>query len=75
MEEACVRIYAVSSDVINWERRDDLFELPRSEDGWNSEMACYPVVLKTKTNDYMFYNGNGVGKVVLNTEFQENDYL
>ncbi len=54
--------YAVSSDGIHWERRDDLFELPRSADGWDSEMACYPVVLKTKTNDYMFYNGNGMGK-------------
>lgn len=54
--------YATSDDGIHWNRKDELFELPRSNSGWDSEMACYPVVLNTKYNKYMFYNGNGMGK-------------
>lgn len=54
--------YAVSADGIHWERRDDLFSLPRSVDGWDSEMACYPVKLIVGDRKYMFYNGNGMGK-------------
>lgn len=54
--------YAVSIDGIHWERKDDLFQLPKSTEGWDAEMACYPVVLDTKYNKYMFYNGNGMGR-------------
>lgn len=54
--------YATSPDGIKWTRHDELFQLPKSFSGWDSEMACYPVMLKTKSNKYMFYNGNGMGK-------------
>lgn len=54
--------YAVSSDGIHWERKDSLFQLPKSLEGWDSEMACYPVILETGCAKYMFYNGNGMGK-------------
>ncbi len=54
--------YAISKDGIHWERRDDLFNLPKSSEGWDSEMACYPVVCESKDKRYMFYNGNGMGK-------------
>lgn len=54
--------YAVSKDGVNWTRRDDLFSIPKSECGWDSEMACYPVKLPVKDRTYIFYGGNGMGK-------------
>lgn len=54
--------YARSKDGIHWNREDEVFQLPKSEKGWDSEMACYPVILNTKSNKYIFYNGNGMGK-------------
>jgi len=54
--------YAESSDGINWIRKDELSDLARPQSGFDSEMACYPVVLETKYGTYMFYSGNGMGK-------------
>ena len=54
--------YAVSQDGINWVRKDELGWLTKSEFGFDNEMACYPVVIKTKYGTYMFYDGNGMGK-------------
>ncbi len=54
--------YAVSEDGVHWTRRDDFWKLYPSEAGWDSEMACYPVKLSTRTKTYLFYNGNGMGK-------------
>ena len=54
--------YATSIDGRVWERHDELFELPKSEKGWDSEMACYPVLLDINDRKYMFYNGNGMGR-------------
>ncbi len=55
--------YAKSTDGKNWTRYDDEAWLTKEIDGdlWDSEMACYPVILKTKNKKYMFYNGNGMG--------------
>jgi len=53
--------YAESDDGINWTRKDELGWLTTSEKGWDSEMACYPVILDTKYGTYMFYDGNGMG--------------
>jgi len=33
-----------------------------SEDGWDSEMICYPFVFRHKDKTYMLYCGNGYGK-------------
>lgn len=54
--------YAVSDDGIHWERRDDETGLLKSLEGWDSEMACYPVKFETQEKTYLFYNGNGMGK-------------
>jgi len=54
--------YATSKDGIHWVRQDEKARLLKSEEGWDSEMACYPVKLKTNENTYLFYNGNGMGK-------------
>jgi len=42
-------------------RKDEEVNLKLSENGWDSEMLCYPFILKHKELYYMFYNGNGFG--------------
>ncbi len=54
--------FAESFDGINWIRKDELSGLTKSKSGFDSEIACYPVVLETKYGTYMFYDGNGMGK-------------
>ena len=54
--------YAISTDGINWQRKDELLSLTPSLNGFDSEMACYPAVIRTKYGRYMFYDGNGMGK-------------
>lgn len=54
--------YAESADGIHWIRKDNESCIKASGTGWDSEMACYPVVLETKYGTYMFYDGNGMGK-------------
>lgn len=54
--------YAISPDGITWSRRDDLWNLYHSNEGWDSDMACYPVKLQTSNKTFLFYNGNGMGK-------------
>ena len=52
---------AYSRDGIHWERRDEEAGLQKSAEGWDSEMACYPVELDTPYGTYLFYAGNGMG--------------
>lgn len=52
---------AFSKDGIHWNREDEKAGLTKSESGWDSEMACYPVELATKYGTYLFYDGNGMG--------------
>ena len=54
--------YADSSNGIDWTRRDEKFVINKSLNGWDSEMACYPVKLNYKNKTYIFYNGNGMGR-------------
>jgi hypothetical protein len=54
--------YAFSVDGLKWERMHDKVGITVSESGWDSEMICYPFVLKHKGETYMLYNGNGYGK-------------
>ena len=54
--------YAVSKDGKKWTRKDNLVGIDKSEVGWDSQMACYPVIVEYKDKEYMFYNGNGMGK-------------
>ena len=54
--------YAESVDGINWVRKDDEVGIDISEDGWDSEMICYPYVFDHDGKKYMLYNGNGYGK-------------
>lgn len=54
--------YAFSDDLVTWHRDDALSELPLSADGWDSQMICYPEVLKVGDRTIMLYSGNGFGE-------------
>jgi len=54
--------YAVSDDLINWERDDSKVGINISETGWDDESIAYPHVFELDNNVYMFYLGNQVGK-------------
>jgi len=58
--EAYKAKYATSSDGINWTRSSD-FEFYGDLEGVDDEMVCYPVVILTNNQKFMFYNGNGYG--------------
>lgn len=53
--------YAESRDGNRWERQDHRMHLPRSADGWDSQMICYPCVVDAAGKRYLFYNGNSHG--------------
>jgi len=54
--------YATSNDGIEWKRHDSYTGIDVSEEGWDSQMICYPFVFNYKNNYYMLYNGNQNGK-------------
>ena len=54
--------YAVSKDGRKWIRKDEEMIIEKSAEGFDKEMACYPVKLTYKDHMYLFYNGNGMGK-------------
>lgn len=54
--------YAESIDGISWIRKDDLSGISLSEEGWDSQMICYPYNVEVNNEFLMFYNGNGFGK-------------
>jgi hypothetical protein len=53
--------YASSSDGKIWTRNDSKSGISISKNGWDSEMVCYPHILKLKDEFIMFYCGNGFG--------------
>jgi predicted GH43/DUF377 family glycosyl hydrolase len=54
--------YAVSADMVNWQRNDDLVAIGLSESGWDSEMVNYPHLFELDGSTYMLYQGNGMGR-------------
>jgi predicted GH43/DUF377 family glycosyl hydrolase len=54
--------YAESLDGVTWTRKDEEAGIDRSEEGWDSEMMCYPYVYEHEGNKYLLYNGNGFGE-------------
>ena len=62
-EQPTYRIrYATSKNGIQWERKDHLVGIDVSENGWDSQMICYPFIFDHKGQRYMLYNGNYYGK-------------
>ena len=54
--------YAESSDGKEFKRMDHKAGIDVSQDGFDSEMMCYPCIIIHKGKKYMFYNGNQFGK-------------
>lgn len=54
--------YAYSTDLITWTRDDEMGGMQLAEDGWDSEMQCYPHLFRLDTQLYLLYNGNQFGK-------------
>jgi hypothetical protein len=54
--------YAYSDDLINWKRDDGAAGISPSENGWDSDMLCYPHVFQCGENVYLMYNGNEFGR-------------
>lgn len=54
--------YAYSKDLITWVRNDEMAGIEISENGWDSQMQCYPHVFELNKNIYMLYNGNEFGR-------------
>lgn len=52
---------ATSMDGIKWDI-EGLDVLPRSEEGWDSDMTAYPYIVAYEGKKFMFYNGNNFGK-------------
>lgn len=53
--------YAESGDGVRWTRIDEAAGIHRSESGWDSEMICFPCVIRVGERLLMFYNGNHHG--------------
>jgi hypothetical protein len=54
--------YAVSTNLIDWERDDSKAGIDVSEEGWDSEMISYPHVFDVDGKTYLAYLGNEVGR-------------
>lgn len=54
--------YAFSNDIINWKRDDTKAGITVSDNGWDSEMMCYPHLFEFNNEVYLLYNGNEFGK-------------
>jgi len=52
---------AFSTDGVSWRRDDAPFELPLSPMGWDSRHICYPSIVHSDDQRFMFYNGNDMG--------------
>lgn len=65
--------YAHSTNGIKWIRQEKNTGIDVSEQGWDSEMICYPFVFDHKGKRYMLYNGNGYGKTGFGLAVLEQD--
>lgn len=54
--------YAVSMDLVNWQRDDSRAGIDVSDEGWDNEMISYPHVFELDGRVLMFYLGNQVGR-------------
>lgn len=54
--------YAWSEDLVTWTRDDDAAGISFSEEGWDSDMMCYPHLFTCDGKLYLLYNGNEFGR-------------
>jgi len=65
--------YARSKDGRSWERLEQQSGISVSENGWDSQMVCYPFVFDHAGKRYMMYNGNSHGKTGIGLAVLESD--
>ena len=54
--------YAYSMDLKNWIRDDAKLNFNLPDEGWDSEMMCYPHLFKVDDQIFLLYNGNNFGR-------------
>ncbi len=54
--------FAESFDGLVWIRKDNDIGIDVSDEGWDSDMVCYPAVITAEDKTYLFYNGNNNGE-------------
>jgi len=54
--------YAYSKDLKNWIRDDEKLNFSLPNEGWDSEMMCYPHLFKLDDQIFLLYNGNNFGR-------------
>jgi len=54
--------YAYSTDLKNWIRDDAKLNFNLPDEGWDSEMMCYPHLFKVDDQIFLLYNGNNFGR-------------
>lgn len=64
--------YASSTDLVNWVRNDAEAGIGFSEEGWDSEMQCYPHIFECDNKVYLLYNGNEFGRYGFGLAVLEN---
>ncbi len=64
--------YAFSDDLKNWIRDDENAGIQISDEGWDSDMLCYPHVFHCDNLIYMLYNGNEFGRFGFGLAVLEN---
>lgn len=65
--------YASSSDLKTWVRDDSLTGIDISDEGWDSQMQCYPHVFECDSAIYLIYNGNEFGRLGFGLAIQESN--
>lgn len=65
--------YARSTDLCTWQRDDALAGIDVSDDGWDSQMQCYPHLFVSRSRVYLLYNGNEFGRHGFGLAILEND--
>ena len=54
--------YAYSDNLKHWVRDDANAGITFSDEGWDSDMQCYPHIFKCDDKIYLLYNGNEFGR-------------
>lgn len=54
--------YAFSDDLKTWTRDEINSGIKFSDEGWDSDMMCYPHIFKMDNKVYLLYNGNEFGR-------------
>jgi sucrose-6-phosphate hydrolase SacC (GH32 family) len=65
--------YAYSEDMANWTRADQDAGIHLSDEGWDSDMMCYPHIFTCNEKVYLLYNGNEFGRLGFGLAVWEND--